>query len=129
MISKIRDYGQSDLIEGNWLGRWNGNDGKGEWIKGSASIMSIGNRVVILYKDRYKEGYNRTYASLIIAHKEENNLLIGRYYDFSGPNDSGPWVGLWINSDRIDGQWSYGRWDFRRIIPNTFPPKRDPPMV
>ena len=90
--------------------------------------MSIGNRVVILYKDRYKEGY-RTYASLIITHKEENDLLIGRYYDFSGPNDSGPWVGLRINSDRIDGQWSYGRWGFRRIIPNTITPKRDPPMV
>lgn len=107
------DDGRGDWIEGNWFSRWNSCDGKGTWINGSASIMSIDHRIVILYKDGHKEGL-RTYASLIIAQKEGNDLLIGRYYDFSGSNDSGPWVGFSVNSNRIDGQWSHGRWDFRR---------------
>lgn len=42
--------------------------------------------------------------------------LIGTYVNLADENDTGPWVGLLVGNDRIDGKWQGGRWDFRRII-------------
>ena len=29
--------------------------------------------------------------------------------------DNGPWVGIIVDTNRIDGKWLDGRWDFRRV--------------
>ena len=46
--------------------------------------------------------------------------LVGRYMSAVEPRETGPWVGVIVDSERIDGQWQgitgSGRWDFRRKI-------------
>lgn len=92
-------------IEGNWESRWNGGSAGTEWRKGKAQIKKIADDYFILYEDN---------SRYLIEGKTDNDVLIGRYINLNSAGDAGPWVGKVVGTDRIDGQWSQGRWDFRR---------------
>ncbi|MBO0788285.1 MAG: hypothetical protein J2P33_19660 [Actinobacteria bacterium] len=94
-------------LEGNWSSRWNA-DGGG-WHKGHGRLSVDGNRVYILFDwdDATKQG-------LIEAHWDGQDRLIGRYLNLSNPEITRPWVGLIVDTTRIDGKHSGGRIDFRR---------------
>ena len=90
---------------GAWFSRWNGGSSGSDWTNGKAEIQEKDGRFYILYSDS-------TDTYLIEAQKD-GNMLLGKYRDMEG-SDQGPWVGRLVDSGRIDGQWSQGRWDFRR---------------
>ena len=54
---------------------------------------------------------------LLEAVKEGKDRLVGRWVQVGNANDTGPFVGLIVNGERIDGTWSEDRrWDFRRKL-------------
>ena len=53
---------------------------------------------------------------LIDARRVGKVRLVGRYVNQGAPEDSSPWVGQIIDPERIDGEWSMGRWDLRRKL-------------
>jgi len=97
--------GETGTIEGNWSSRWNGGSMGSEWQKGKAQVKRANNVYFILYEDK---------AKYLIEGKMENDSLIGKYVNQNNETDAGPWIGKVVNKDRIDGQWSQGRWDLRR---------------
>ncbi len=96
--------GPPGTLEGLWAVRWNQGDQK-RWYPGEAEIRLTENRVYILCKEEYLMDFRRT-----------GDTLSGRYVSLSDPEDSGPIGGRIVGHDRIDCQWSHGRWDFRRSI-------------
>jgi hypothetical protein len=94
-------------IDGKWEGRWNSGFMGRNFYQGTAFIKSVADKIYILYQDS-------TNFYLIGAKKVNENYLWGRYMNLSYPDDSTPWVGYLVNNCRIDGQWTQGRWDFRR---------------
>jgi hypothetical protein len=98
--------GKANSIEGDWYGRWGAGDG-------SAEIKIIKDRVYVFYKEA-----NGTW--LIDAALVDGKRLVGRYQGYIdgkvNESDAGPFVGLVVNNERIDGVWGTGtsRWDFRR---------------
>ncbi len=101
-----------DSIDGEWSVRWSepATDDK-TWTTGTATIKSIGDRVFFLYRSQDEEDL------YLCETMREGNRLVGTYLntDPEMRSDNGPWVGLIIGSDRIDGEWLDGRWDFRRV--------------
>jgi len=96
---------ETGTIEGNWSSRWNGGSMGSEWSKGKAQIRKVDEAFFILYENNGK---------YLIEAKNEKGFLIGKYINLNNEIDAGPWVGKIVSKDRIDGQWSQGRWDFRR---------------
>jgi len=92
-------------IEGGWESRWNGGSAGTEWRKGKAQIKKVNDSYFIFYADT---------SRYLIEGKMDQDVLIGRYINLESQKDTGPWVGRVVSMDRIDGQWSSGRWDFRR---------------
>ena len=96
-------------IDGEWAGRW-------EAGVGVARIKTVRGRVYVLYTD--KEGQFQGRSWLLEAVRE-GNRLVGRWHQVGNPGDTGPYVGLIVNDERIDGMWGGGdggRWDFRRRL-------------
>ena len=102
---------EAATIEGNWSSRWNVESAGKEWKNGKAQIKRVNDIYFILYENLGLSDDNGMY---LIECKMEKNLLIGRYVNLNKEKDSGSWVGKIVSHDRIDGQWSLGRWDFRR---------------
>src|SRR5262249_53960539 len=98
-------------LDGEWSSRWNGGGAGNAWEAGTASVKKVGDRVYILYKDR-------TSTYLIDAKLQGKTRLVGRYLNLAegADIDSTPWVGEIVNDERIDGEWTEGRWDLRRKI-------------
>ena len=101
--------GTPKSLDSEWASRWNGGSAGTEWIDGTAEVKSVGDRVYILYKDK-------TGSYLIDAKREKKDRLVGRYVSVDQPGDSSPWVGQIVNQERIDGEWTMGRWDLRRKL-------------
>lgn len=97
-----------DVLDGEWASRWNGGTQEG-WLVGMAQVKCVGQRVYILFRDQH-------WTYLIDTQRLGKDLLVGRYVNVGVPDDSSPWVGRIINAERIDGQWSHGRWDLRRQL-------------
>jgi hypothetical protein len=51
---------------------------------------------------------------LIDARRDGTVRLAGKYINLNNPKIIRPWIGLIVNSERIDGRWTSGRLDFRR---------------
>jgi hypothetical protein len=107
---------QSDTIEGNWSSRWNGGadptiagDTEDKWKQGRAEVRMAEGRVYILFD--WDHGARK---GLIDARQEGTARLVGKYINLTDPKITRPWVGLVVSNQRIDGQWSGGRLDFRR---------------
>jgi hypothetical protein len=103
-------------IDGAWQSRWNGGadptmpgDTPEMWKAGRAEVRSLGTRVYIRFD--WHEGTRR---GLIEAQRRDGNRLVGKYINLTNPAIMRPWVGLIVANDRIDGQWTNGRLDFRR---------------
>jgi hypothetical protein len=51
---------------------------------------------------------------LIAAKRLDEKRLAGRYINFASLHEVLPWVGVIVDSNRIDGFWAQGRWDLQR---------------
>jgi hypothetical protein len=104
---KKETEGKKGSLEGEWSGRW--SDGKG-----TAKIKVIKDRVYVLYTD--DEGTLQGKTWLLEAVREKDRL-VGRWVQVGNADDTGPFVGLIVDDERIDGTWGNGeRWDFRRKL-------------
>jgi hypothetical protein len=101
--------GKASSLEGDWSSRWNGGSAGNDWASGTAKVKTVGDRVYILYTDK-------TGTYLIDARREGRRRLVGRYLNVDAPTDSAPWAGIVVDDERIDGEWTMGRWDLRRKI-------------
>lgn len=99
-----------DSLDGTWKSRWTGGPAGGRWRIGTAKLVECGRYVVVLYTDDAPP----TAVWLGIGRHEGTNLIVGRYINLQFSGDSTPWVARTVANNRIDGQWSLGRWDFRR---------------
>ncbi len=80
----------------------------------TAHVKTVGDWVYILNNPgRYE----------LVKARRQGNRLVGRYINVEDPSsDSGPWVGLIVNDERIDGVYKWKdtsesyRWDFRRDL-------------
>jgi hypothetical protein len=100
--------GGSPSLEGNWSSRWNGGAAKDQWKDGKGRIRMTGDRFYALF-----DWDGGTQSGLIEA-RREGATLIGRYINLGKPEITRPCVGTIIDDQRIDGQWTQGRLDFRR---------------
>jgi hypothetical protein len=112
--------GKSGSLDGAWSGRW-------EEGMGTAKVKTVKDRVFVLYTDH--EGRLSGYTWLLEAARKGNRLL-GRWAQVGNPNDTGAFVGLIVDDERIDGAWistnsrpadqevfaPNTRWDFRRKL-------------
>jgi len=112
--------GKPNSLEGEWSGRW-------EQGSGTAKIRVVNNRYYVLYTDH--EGPLANYTWLLEAVKDGNHLF-GRWVQISNPEDTGAYIGLIVDDERIDGAWISSvpgpatgevfapslRWDFRRKL-------------
>lgn len=97
-----------DSLEGKWSSRWNG-EGL-DWHTGQGELRTQqGNRIYILFD--WDDGSSQ---GIIEARQERSNRLVGRYLNLNDPSITRPWVGVVVDDQRIDGQHSGGRIDFRR---------------
>jgi hypothetical protein len=106
----------ADAIDGVWSSRWNGGadptivgDAPDRWKQGVAEVETAGERVYLRFD--WDGGRRR---GLIDARREGENRLVGKYINLTDPKIVQPWVGLIVDSTRIDGRWARGRLDFRR---------------
>ena len=98
-----------DSIDGEWSSRWSVSAiDANSWTTGSATIKSVGDHVFFLYRGEEDE--------YLCEAMREGDRLVGTYLNVDPLkwDDQGPWVGLIVGKDRIDGEWLNGRWDFRR---------------
>ena len=96
---------KSQSITGEWESRWKSTGD--DWAMGNAWIKVVGRRTFILFK-----GVNSNY--IFELKTLGKNKLSGRYLNLNDESDCGPWAGIRVSDDRIDGFWQAGRWDFRR---------------
>lgn len=103
-------------LEGRWCSRWNGGadptiagDAPDKWKQGAAEFRKIGDRVYLLFD--WEQGRRR---GLIDAHSD-GRRLVGKYVNLTSPEITCPWIGLIVDHSRIDGLWTEGRLDFRRL--------------
>ena len=103
--------GKPGTLDGDWFGRWEfGSAGTGR-------IQVVGNRLYVLYTDQAGRMTGKTW--ILEAVIESRDRLIGRWMQVGRPSDTGPFVGVIVGDDRIDGIWNWGgtgRWDFRRKL-------------
>jgi hypothetical protein len=96
-------------IQGHWSSRWRTAGLDWQIGHGELQLDEDCRRVFILFdwEDRAKRG-------LIEARRRGSDLLVGRYLNLSRPEITRPWVGLIVDTTRIDGKHLGGRIDFRR---------------
>ncbi len=100
--------GKAGSLDGEWSGRWDGG-------AGTAKIKVVKDRVYVLYTDT--EGQFKDKTWLVEAVKEGKDRLVGRWVQVGNTGDTGPYVGLIVDDERIDGTWGGdARWDFRRKL-------------
>jgi hypothetical protein len=104
----------SPSLEGEWSSRWNGGAAGNQWKAGGGTIRMIGDRFYALFD--WDGGMQRG----LIEARREGATLIGRYINLGKPEITRPWVGTIVNAQRIDGQWTLGRLDFRRCSGSYF---------
>lgn len=104
-----------DTLAGSWSSRWNGgadptipNDAKEKWKPGNATVKIEKQRVYILFD--WHDGQRKG----LIDAQREGQRLVGRYINLSNPAIVREWIGLMVDSRRIDGRFNEGRLDFRR---------------
>jgi hypothetical protein len=107
---------QPDTIEGNWSSRWNGasdptisGDATDKWKQGRGEVGIVNDRVYFCFE--WDSGARK---GLIDAKREGERRLVGKYINLSSPAITRPWVGLIVDTRRIDGRFPEGRLDFRR---------------
>ncbi len=94
--------GITGSLDGDWSGRWSGGSGK-------TQIKVTKDRVFILYEDNG--------GKWLIECEKDGKKLMGRWVNVANGCDSGPFAGLIVDDERIDGQWGENeRWDFRRKL-------------
>ncbi len=96
-------------IEGSWSSRWNGEGLDWQIGHGEVRLDENGARIFILF-----DWDNGVKQGLIEAHRDGADRLIGRYLNLGAPKITRPWVGLIVDTARIDGEHLGGRIDFRR---------------
>jgi hypothetical protein len=106
----------SDPLDGAWASRWNGGadptipgDTPDKWKQGRAEVRSAGNRIYL----RFDWDGGRRHGLLEVRH-DGPKRLVGKYINLTDPKITRPWLGLIVDSDRIDGRFPNGRLDFRR---------------
>ncbi len=105
---KKETEGKAGSLDGEWAGRW-------ESGTGTAKVKVVKDRFYVLYTD--DEGRLKGKTWLLEAVKEGKDRLVGRWVQVGNPKDTGPFVGLIVDDERIDGTWgSDARWDFRRKL-------------
>jgi hypothetical protein len=106
--------GKAGALDGDWSGRWRYHGTDKPWVTQTepTKVATRGNRVYVLFT--YHEG-----AYLIVALRDGNRLA-GRFMGLAEPKDTGPWAGVIVDDERIDGAWQgpagAGRWDLRRSL-------------
>ncbi len=106
--------GSPDVLTGEWYSRWEAG------TSGSAKIEIIGDRLYALYTNRSGRMAGKTW--LLEAVIGPDNRLAGRWEQVGNTRDTGPFIGLIVSPERIDGIGSSGmsdRWDFRRRLPGS----------
>jgi hypothetical protein len=96
-------------LGGAWFSRW------ATGTFGVAMIRVVGDRFFALYTNASGPLSGKTW--ILEAVLEGNNRLVGRWVQVGNPRDTGPFVGLIVDGERIDGVWNWQgneRWDFRR---------------
>jgi hypothetical protein len=94
--------GKAGSLDGDWSGRWSADSGK-------AQIKVKKDRVFILYEDNK--------GKWLIECEKSGKKLVGRWVNVANACESGPFAGLIVDDERIDGQWAENeRWDFRRKL-------------
>ena len=90
-------------FDGVWMGRWS-SSGSPDWFGNSETkIVKHGDRLFILQGSWYVE-----------ALRQRDGRYAGRWVSAGSTTGGGTWVGRIVSDERIDGDWDYGRWDFRR---------------
>jgi hypothetical protein len=100
--------GKAGVLDGDWSGRWDGGSG-------TARVKVLGDRVYVLYTDRDGSTPGRKW---LLEAVREKDRLVGRWAQVGNPSDTGPYAGLIVDDERIDGTWGGGRWDLRRKLAN-----------
>lgn len=106
--------GSADRLDGEWSSRWAAG------TSGTAKIEVIGDRLYALYSNRTGPMSGKIW--LLEAAIGPDNRLAGRWQQIGNARDTGPFIGLIVSPERIDGIWSgriSDRWDFRRRLPGT----------
>lgn len=106
--------GTPDRLDGEWSSRWAAG------TSGTAKIEVVGNRLYALYSNRAGRLAGKIW--LLEAVIGPDNRLAGRWQQIGNARDTGPFIGLIVSADRIDGIWSgrtSDRWDFRRRLPGA----------
>jgi hypothetical protein len=101
--------GDQTSIRGRWSSRWRGEGLDWHVGHGELHVDGESGRVFVLFD--WDDGAKR---GLIEAHRQGPDRLVGKYLNLSAPRITRPWVGLIVDSARIDGKYPGGRIDFRR---------------
>jgi hypothetical protein len=104
--------GKPDTLDGVWFSRWESG------TSGSATVRVVGDRFYALYTNQGGRMAGKTW--IVEAVIGSDKRLAGRWVQIGNPRDAGPFIGLIVAPDRIDGIWSArmsDRWDFRRRLP------------
>lgn len=106
--------GSAETLDGEWYSRWESG------TFGVAKIAVVGNRLFALYSNDVGRMSGKTW--LLEAVIGDDNRLAGRWVQIGNPKDTGPFIGVIVGPERIDGIWSPNvthRWDFRRQLANA----------
>jgi hypothetical protein len=105
-----------DPLDGAWASRWNGGadptipgDAPDKWKQGCAELRTSGDRIYL----RFDWDSGRRHG-LLEVRRDGTNRLVGKYINLTDPKIRRPWLGLIVDSNRIDGRFPNGRLDFRR---------------
>jgi len=104
--------GNRDSLNGVWYSRWEAG------TSGSSTVRVIGDRLDATYTNQSGRMAGKTW--LLEAVIGSDNRLAGRWIQIGNSRDTGPFIGLIVSPERIDGIWSArmsDRWDFRRRLP------------
>jgi hypothetical protein len=104
--------GKPETLDGVWFSRWESG------TSGSATVRVVGDRFYALYTNQ--SGRMNGKSWLLEAVIGGDKRLAGRWVQVGNPRDTGPFIGLIVSPERIDGIWSArtsDRWDFRRRLP------------
>jgi hypothetical protein len=110
----VASSGNRDSLNGVWYSRWEAG------TSGSSTVRVIGDRLYATYTNQSGRMAGKTW--LLEAVIGSDNRLAGRWVQIGNPRDTGPFIGLIVSPERIDGIWSArmsDRWDFRRRLPGN----------
>jgi hypothetical protein len=109
--SEAATAGHRDSLDGTWYSRWDAG------TSGTATVRVVGDRFYAMYSNLSGRLAGRTW--LLEAIILPDNRLAGRWVQIGNSRDTGPFIGLIVSPERIDGIWSprmSDRWDFRRRL-------------